>query len=334
MVSGSGKSSRAQWECSKHAAACSVVARRTRQVASQSSHKPHKATAVQEVLQERDEARQETVATRKNARQSVHAADTAVWKAHRDKYNTTCSRDHLQAKLAERCINTGATSSSTVPAHAASAISQSLHALPVAPGSPIASLTPKQCERVAGSGVQQTNYNAEKMFAANDTSKSSFVRRHLSGSPGDLTYLWRLGQKPDSSRLGKKWATLMVAKEHRVQKKNVLIDGITPILDPEYWWNVDKCSITIEKDIKPQLYWHKRANPSAKIAVTGKKDVLLTTLLSAIDTYNEAHLTLPSVSDITDAPIPSLVLTSDDLSMYHNKSDSDCEYEEEELLHS
>ncbi|KAH9911133.1 uncharacterized protein B0H18DRAFT_893518 [Fomitopsis serialis] len=77
-----------------------------------------------------------------------------------------------------------------------------------AAGSPIALLTPEQHEHAAiwvtndhnesnlgnlrvrmcrAANKSELTYNTEKMFATNNT--SIFVRKHLSGSPGDLTYL-------------------------------------------------------------------------------------------------------------------------------------------------
>ena len=62
------------------------------------------------------------------------------------------------------------------------------------------------------------------------------------------------------------------------EKKDAVIDGVTPILDANYWRTVYRCTITVDKHIKPQLYWHQRANPGAKVKVTGKKDHLIEAL--------------------------------------------------------
>ena len=185
------------------------------------------------------------------------------------------------------------------------------------------------------------------MFASNET--SAFVHRHLSRSPGDMRYLRRIGRKLDTAGLGrKKRGLLMSAKQDRVrvhrqkrdvrvaaqEKRNTLINGVTPILDPEYWRTMDRRSITIEKHIKPQLYWHKHANPSAKIVLTGKKDDLITTLLSAINTYNSAHSREPSCSQADPTEQALSNTAPNDADMLVDEAETDCDYEEEELFHS
>ena len=164
-----------------------------------------------------------------------------------------------------------------------------------------------------------------------------------------MRYLRRIGRKLDTSGLGrKKRGLLMAAKQDRVhvrrqkrdirvvaqQKRNALIDGVTPILAPEYWRTVDKRLITVDKHIKPQLYWHRRANPSAKIMLTGKKDTLLTTLLSAIDTYNSTHGQELSHSQVILTEKNLSYTVPNDADVPIDEAETDCDYEEEELFHS
>ncbi|KAH9930363.1 uncharacterized protein B0H18DRAFT_1117043 [Fomitopsis serialis] len=159
----------------------------------------------------------------------------------------------------------------------------------------------------------------------------------------------RLGRKLDRAGLGKKKRNaLMLAKRARVhrhrekrdlrvaaqEKKNAVIDGVTPILDANYWSTVDKRTITVDKHIKLQLYWHQRANPGAKVKVTGKKDLLIEALISAIE-YNNAHSPIAN-----DTPIPSsqslelLTSSSSTATVPDDTMETDSEYEEEELLQS
>ncbi|KAI0736751.1 hypothetical protein C8Q72DRAFT_791116 [Fomitopsis betulina] len=130
-------------------------------------------------------------------------------------------------------------------------------------------------------------YNAETMFSANKT--AAFVRNHLSGTTANMRYIRRLGRKLDRAGLGKKKRNmLMLAKRARVrrhcekrdlrvaarEKKDAVIDGATPILNANYWRTVDRRTIIVDKHIKPQLYWHQRANPGAKVKVTVPDDMM------------------------------------------------------------
>lgn len=113
----------------------------------------------------------------------------------------------------------------------------------------------------------------------------------------NMRYIRWLKRKLDRAGLGKKKCNmLMLAKRARVrrncekcdlrvaarEKKDTVIDGVTPILNANYWRTVDRRTITVDKHIKPQLYWHQRANPGAKVKVTGKKDHLIEALVSTI----------------------------------------------------
>ncbi|EPS93541.1 hypothetical protein FOMPIDRAFT_1136038 [Fomitopsis schrenkii] len=237
-----------------------------------------------------------------------------------------------------------------------------------ASGSIIESLTAEQCARAAVRATNDHNesnlgalrvrkrkapnkseltYNAETMFAANKT--SIFVRKHISTHPGNALYIRKLGRKLDGSGLGKqKRCRLMVAKQNRVhvrrekrdiraavqEKKKALIDGVAPILDADYWRDVDRRTITVEKHIKPQLYWHQRASPAAKVTVTGKKDHLLEVLISAIEYYNLHNSTECDNSIPLLEPTHSLSTTPVTATVHDNTTDTDSEYDEEELFHA
>ncbi|KAI0726630.1 hypothetical protein C8Q72DRAFT_796468 [Fomitopsis betulina] len=150
------------------------------------------------------------------------------------------------------------------------------------------------------------------MFSANKT--AAFVRNHLSGTTANMRYIRRLGRKLDRAGLGKKKRNmLMLAKRARVrrhcekrdlrvaarEKKDAVIDGATPILNANYWRTVDRRTIIVDKHIKPQLYWHQRANPGAKVKVT------------------DVHSSSSSTTTVPD-----------------DMMDTDSEYEEEELFQS